>query len=154
MRRCTIDDLPWILSLGYHRYGPYDPGPVVLRIAQIIASPDTYIMRTDHALCIATLDSPVWRVKAIECHVMILAAYEGYHWEAVKLLKGSVQWAADRDCYRWWFGSETSSEVDAICKRVGAEVGSTRYKIEIAAIRNRQEIEAVARGIGEEFADE
>src|SRR5215475_8211559 len=92
-RELTVNDLPWCLSLGHRRYGNYDPGGALSFLAAIFRSPDALCIRTANAFLIAShVVGPPWRPDEPECHVMVLCAEVGAHWEAARLLRRSVAW--------------------------------------------------------------
>jgi hypothetical protein len=129
-RRLTVDDLPWALSLGYRRYGPYDPGKILIYCMDAMRSRRALFIRTDRAFLLAALILPVWADTGDECNVLALCTEEGAVWEGVRLLRRSVRWARDNGCKKWWFGSETKHDVSKLAQRVGAEVTHPRYRIE------------------------
>lgn len=130
-RAVTVDDIPWILSLGYRRYGAYDPGKMLVYLLNAVRNPDGLLIRTDDALCISALILPVWRTSPHECHVIAAVAEKGKHWQLVRLLKRSLAWARERGCDKWIFGSETDTDVSALAKRVGGIPFNPRYRIEL-----------------------
>ena len=79
LRRIILDDIPWMLSLAYERYGPYDPGGVLLFLLQAHKSPDMLLLRTAQAFLVANRVAPPWWPKRFECHVMGLCAKAGAH---------------------------------------------------------------------------
>lgn len=131
MREVTADDLPWIMTTGYERYGPYDPGRTLVYLLECIRSPRSLFIRSDKAFVIAVDIMPVWRGRNGECHVLLCCAIDGGHWEASRLLKETIRWARDRKCAKWFFGSETDTDVSALAKYVGATKPQHRYCIDL-----------------------
>ena len=129
-RACTADDLPWMMSLGYEKYGPYDPGRTLVHLIECLRSERTLMLRTDDAFLIATRISPVWGGRD-QCHLMLLCAKDGGHWQSIGLLRESIAWAKEHKCESWWFGSETKTDVSALAKRVGGKQVHPRFKIEL-----------------------
>lgn len=131
--RITADDIPWILSLGYERYGPYDPGGVLLMLLQGLRSEATLMIRSEpkNAVLVANYVTPPWYPNRRECHVMFLVSKSGAHWQAMKLLRESVAWARLQGCARWRFHSETAHDVGALCRYVGAREDSPRYVVDL-----------------------
>lgn len=130
-RRITPDDLPWMMSLAYERYGPYDPGGTLLFLLESLRSPRALMIRSEDAFLIAATVAPPWYPKQRECHVAFLCAKAGCHWQAIKLLRESVQWARLQGCVRWRFHSETDHDVGALCRRIGASPDTPRYRIDL-----------------------
>lgn len=130
IRRVVLNDLPWLLSVAYQRYGAYDPGPILTRLAEMMQRPDWLVMRSAHAFAISNLFVPAWRTQAEpECNVVILCAEPGGVWDAVRVLRESVRWARQKGCTAWWFGSETEVDISAIARRVGGVKALPRYRI-------------------------
>jgi len=132
VRRVAVDDLPWAMSLGYRRYGAYDPGKTLLYLAEVLSAPQALFIRTDDAFLLAAIITPVWRSDGPECNVLALCSEPGAHWQAIRLLRRSVGWAKERGCRSWWFASETHYDISALAKRVGAVVAHPRYRIDLA----------------------
>jgi hypothetical protein len=128
-RELTIEDLPWGLSLAWKRYDPFDPGAASIFYMNVLKSQSTFKRRTDNAFMIAHVNALPWKPSERECHVLILCADEGAHWEAVRLLRESVYWMREMQCARWWFASDTKHNVAALCNRIGAISRAPRFLI-------------------------
>jgi hypothetical protein len=128
-RDLNINDLPWGLSLAWERYAPFDPGAASQFYINVLKSQATFKVRTDHAFLIAMITTIPWKPTEKECNILILCAEEGYHWEAVHLMRRSISWSEENGCARWWFASDTEHKVDALCRRVGAMTAHPRYFI-------------------------
>ena len=131
LREATADDVPWIMSLGYSRYGPYDPGPVLSHIIHLIRSDHALFIRNDRAFAIGTLFVPPWRLTPPECNVLMLCSEPGAVWDAVRCLRRVVSWAKDKGCIKCWFGSETEYDISAVAKRVGGVQEQPRFRIDL-----------------------
>lgn len=130
-RRIEIDDVPWVLSLAYKRYRPFDPGTTLTWLAGVLRNPDALPIRTRHAFLIANIVTSPWQPTERDCHVVFCCAAERYHWEAVRLVRQSITWARGAGCRKWWFSSETEFAIDQIARRVGAKPDVMRYSIEL-----------------------
>ena len=133
LRRITDTDVPWVLSLSYERYLSFDPGRTIVWLLATLRSPTALAIRTDHAFAIANIITSAWHPKEHECHIVFLCAADGYHWEAIKLLRQSIGWARGRGCIRWWVSSETEYRIDALAKRVGARPAVQRWLLDLTA---------------------
>lgn len=123
--------MPFVLSLSYERYRAFDPGRTLLWLLQIIKAPNALAIRGEHAFLIAHTTTPAWHPNETECHILFLCAAPGYHWQAVKLLRQSIAWARERQCVRWWFSSETPSDIGPLALRVGARASVVRYQLDL-----------------------
>jgi len=117
--------------MGHERYGDFDPGRMLVWLANVIRNPDMLTIRTEHAGLIAEYTTRVWYPKQPECHVVFLCAASGYHWQAASLLRRSVAWARSRGCVRWHFNSDTTHRIDVLAKWVGAREHSPRFVLDL-----------------------
>lgn len=131
--RATVDDIPWILSLAHERYEAFDPGRVLVFLLETLKAPTAIILKGDHqdAVLIASTVVPPWHPKRKECHVLFLFARPGAHWQAVKLLRACISWARLQGCVKWRFHSDTSHDVGALARRVGARENKPMYVLEL-----------------------
>lgn len=130
IRPITADDVPWGMSLANRRYEErFDPGGALVAIGQAMRLPTALAIRSDHGFLVANILASLWFPKKRTCQILWLCVEEGYHWEAVKLLRTSVAWAKDQKCTRWWVDSETEHEVAALAERVGARA-APRWEID------------------------
>lgn len=127
-----IDDVPWVLSLAYKRYRPFDPGATLLWLARLLRNPDWLAIRSNNAFLIANIATSVWQPDERECHVIFCCtAGDRYVWEATRLVKQSQTWARGCGCRKWWFSSETNFKIDALAERVGAKPTVMRYSVDL-----------------------
>lgn len=130
VRHLTVADLPWMMSLAYSRYGPYDPGRALTYLLNVLQDQFALCIRSAESFLIASRVVPLWGTPP-ECHIVFLCAAPGAHWQAITLLRQSVAWARDNGCCKWWFGSETRFDVRSLAKRVGAQEAWPRYKLDL-----------------------
>ena len=133
VHRVVYDDIPWMMSLAYERYGPYDPGGALLFLLQGLKSESTVMLRSyrkDAFLIASWIAAPWWPNKR-ECHLVFLCARTGAHWQAVKLLRESIVWARLQGCTRWRFHSDTENDIGALCRLLKAREDSPRYVIDL-----------------------
>jgi len=131
LRRCGIDDLPFILSLAYERYRAFDPGRTLIWLAQTLQNPLSLMLRAERAFLIASIAVPAWHPNEKEAHVLFVCAGDGYHWQACTLLRQSVDWARGQGCVSWHVSSETEYDIEPLARRLGAEPWVTRYKLRL-----------------------
>lgn len=130
-RRMTFDDIPWVLSLAHERYQGWDPGGALVFLIQALKGPNMLLLRTHDAFLVGNHVAPPWYPKRRECHVMALCAKPGAHWQAVRLLRESIDWARTHDCVCWRFHSETMHDVGALARYLGAQADTPRYVIDL-----------------------
>src|SRR3974377_1060121 len=90
-RPLTPDDLPWILSLAYERYRPFNPGTTLTWLVHVMRAPPALALRTEHAFLTGNILFPPWQPKDLEFTVIFLCTVPGYHWQAAGLLRRSVR---------------------------------------------------------------
>lgn len=125
IRPITVDDLPWVLSLGSRRYKDGDPGGALVALSQAMRSPTALAIRSDYGFLVANINIVGWYPQKRNCYVLAVCVEEGHHsWDAIKLLRASVEWAKEQKCERWWFTSdlEHEREVASLAERLGAWV--------------------------------
>lgn len=121
IRPITSQDILWVVSLGTQRYsGEYDAVGGLGALAMAISLPTALAIRSDHGFLVANILTSLWRPKRRECHVLAICVEEGHHWEAVKLLRASIEWAQEQRCTRWLVSSDTDHPVAQLAYRVGA----------------------------------
>ena len=130
LRTCTIDDIPWILSLAHRRYRPFDPGRALTWLANAVTNPTMLAIREEHAFCISSIGGYFWFPKEPEAYVVLLCAEANKHWEAIKLLRHSVEWARGKGCVRWWLTSDTEYDFRPLAKRLGCKT-LDRYLLDL-----------------------
>jgi hypothetical protein len=84
-------------------------------------------MRTENAFCITLLSCPPWLPAQYEATVMLIYADKGAVYEAIKLLKESIEWGRSRKCVLWRVSSETDYDLAPLAKRIGADEESPRF---------------------------
>lgn len=119
-----------MLSLGWRRYGDYDPGAAMSWLMGMLQEPRGFMLRTDGAFIIGGIIVAPWHPTRLECHVLVICAEPGAHWQAVKLLRRSVAWAREHGCQTWRTSSDYA-DIDPLCRRVGAVPTQPRYVLNL-----------------------
>jgi hypothetical protein len=133
-RVMTEADIPWLFYLCRKKYAnTYDAiateiwfRNTVLKNALIYCP-----QRTENAFCISNIYTMPWSSTEFEACVLFICADDGAHWEVMKLLRASVEWAKFRRCVAWRCASETDSDLTAFARRVGATELSPRFTIRL-----------------------
>lgn len=92
--------------------------------------------RSADAFQITSLTTTPWTPQAYQAEVMAICADHGKMWQAVKLLRDSIQWARDRRAVGWNFSTETQYDLAPIMKRLGAVALTPRYRLDLKSKRN------------------
>jgi hypothetical protein len=88
-------------------------------------------IRTDDAFLIALLSCIPWKPADMECNVALVCAEEGHMWQAMAMIRKSLDWAEQRGCAVWHISSETAYDLGPIAKRVGARLCEPRYEVKL-----------------------
>lgn len=131
-RLLTENDIPWLYDICRRRYSSkYDPIATELWFRNTVLKQPMFFcpQRTDRAFCISQLSAQYWLPTEYNCNIAFIAAEEGAGWEALKLLRCSIEWANKRKCTTWAVASDTPVDLKALALRVGAEEIYPRYVI-------------------------
>jgi hypothetical protein len=132
IRPITVSDLAWVVGLGMQRYGNhYDAGGGLEALTQAMRLKSAIAWRTDHGFLIGNIVTTLWAPKFPTLHCLAICTEEGHHWEAIELLRESIEWARKRGCRRWLLNSDTDHRIDALAFRVGAQRAAV-YEVNFA----------------------
>jgi hypothetical protein len=123
-------DVPWMVDLGNRRYGnQYDRFGTEMWFRNIVLRGPMMFFpeRTDNAFCITMISTTPWRPEAAEANVTLVCAEEGCMWEAIMLLRASIEWAKRRKCSLWRLSSETDFDLAPMAAKLGATEANVRY---------------------------
>ena len=117
-------------ELGDRRYpGRYDRLGTEMWFRNIVLKgPMMFLpIRSANAFCIAMISTTPWMPQAPECNVVLVCAEEGCMWEAIMLLRASIEWGKRRRCALWRLSSETDFDLAPIAHKLGATEANVRY---------------------------
>jgi len=77
-------------------------------------------IRTDNAFAITLLSCVPWIPTEFEANMILLCADEGAMWEALKLLRSSIEWSTKRGCTYWKMTGDTDYDLTPLARRLGA----------------------------------
>jgi hypothetical protein len=126
------DDIPWMYWLAKKRYSPrFDLITTEGWMRNVVLKQPLMFLpqRTEHAFCVSMLSVAPWLPSDFETSVVLICADEQHMWEALKLMRASIEWAKARQCKLWRVCSETDADLTMLAKRVGAEEISPRFVI-------------------------
>lgn len=119
-------------ELGDRRYpASYDRLGVEMWVRNIVLKgPMMFLpIRTDDAFLIAILSTTPWVPQTPECNVALVCAEEKHMWQAIILLRASIEWAKRRKCSLWRLSSETDYDLEPIALKLGAKERQVRYAL-------------------------
>jgi hypothetical protein len=128
----TEHDIPWLSQLFAKRYAAY---PAYDPIAaegwfrnRVLKEPMLFLpQRTDNAFCISMLSVTPWLPIDYETNVVVICAEDNQPWEALRLLRASIEWSKRRRCKVWRLSSDTYNDMTLFARRLGADELSPRY---------------------------
>lgn len=132
MRLLSEDDLPWLIQVSRKRYAAkFDEEATIGWFRNICLKAPLLFhpIRTDHSFCITMLTVMPWLPTEWEAHVIFICADHHAGWEALKLLRASVDWARRRKAAVWRICSETDYDLTPLARRLGAEELSHRFSL-------------------------
>ena len=128
------EDLPWLSQLCKRRYSDrYDEEGTVNWFRNICLKGPLLFqpIRTNNAFCITMLSVLPWLPAEWEANVVFLCADDHAHWEAIHLLRASIEWGKKRRATRWRMVSETDYDLAPLAKRVGAKELTPRFSLDL-----------------------
>ena len=134
-RLLTEADIPWMLDLGRRRYSNrFDLMATEAWFRNIVLrAPLVFLpVRLESAFLIAALNIIPWVPGELEANVVLVVADDGAMWQALDLLRFSIDWAKKRRATEWRLTSETEVELGPFAKRLGAKELSPRYCLRLA----------------------
>ena len=134
MRRLSTLDLPWLAYLCRKKYSDsYDADLTAQWFTeQVLRNPLMYYaIRTDNAFCIAYINTFPWLPGESDCNVNFICADDGKMWEAVRLLRATIDWAKRRNCKNWWLAGDTDIDLKMIAWRLQAREQWPRFKLQL-----------------------
>lgn len=130
----TADDLPWLDYLCKKRYShKYDADSTAAWFLNIVLkSPMIFFAcRTQDAFAITLISVVPWLPNNIEANLVFICADDGCMWQAVRLLRSSIDWAKRRKCTLWRVSSDTDFDLAPLARRLGAKELSPRFVMEL-----------------------
>ena len=131
-RLLTEHDISWLNYICKKRYSNrYDSSTTENWFRNIVLkSPMTFhATRTPDAFQITMLSVMPWLPAEPEAIVLFVCADDGKLYQAVKLMRDSIEWSRKRRCAIWRLSSDTDIELVALAKRLGVTEISPRYCI-------------------------
>jgi hypothetical protein len=130
----TEADLPWLRMVCAKRYPPDKFDPYCMEgwfRDTVLKQPLLFCpLRTDNAFLIVMLCCVPWTPATFEANVVAVCADDGGMWEALRLLRVSVEWAKLRKCSSWRLTSE-NDDLSMLACRIGATETSPRFEMDL-----------------------
>lgn len=134
VRPLTEADLPWLHSVCAKRYPRERFDPVATEgwfRNVVLKSPMIFMpIRSDNAFLISMLSCAPWMPAEFECNVVMVCSDDGGMWEALRLLRVSVEWAVRRKC-TWWRLTSENDDLTMLARRIGATETSPRFNMRL-----------------------
>jgi hypothetical protein len=139
LRRLEERDRPWLVDLCKRRYPPYYDAVTAdhwLRHVVLTNPIQYYATRTANAFQITNLTTTAWAPTIFKADIVFICCDHDKMWEAIPLLRDSIQWAKDRYAVAWRFETETDYDLAPIMKRLGVGTRTPRYILDLRANLN------------------
>lgn len=124
------EDLPWLTYLCKKRYShDFDSETTTAWFKNIVLKSPLmfYAIRTQDAFCITLISVTPWLPNSIEANMVFLCADDDCMWQAIRLLRSSIDWAKRRHCTLWRLSSDTDYDLSPLAMRLGATEQTPRY---------------------------
>jgi hypothetical protein len=72
-----------------------------------------------------------WLAGELEANVVFICADDGCMWQALRLLRCSIDWARRRRCTTWRLASETDYDLGPLARRLGVTEQSPRFILQL-----------------------
>jgi hypothetical protein len=100
--------------------------------SHVLSNPMQYLcVRTTGGFLIAVLTYEWWRPQDPICNVIVVCAEDGKGWDALALLRLSIEWARERKATVWRYESDTMFDIGPLMRRLGIEKTTPRYKLNL-----------------------
>lgn len=133
-RLATEDDLPWAIELGRRRNPDrWDAHAVEAWFRNIVLKQPFQFcyVRTEDAFLVGVINIIPWAPSEFEFAVALVYADVGCMWQALELLRYSIDWARKRRCTEWRINSESVHELGPLARRLGAREITPRYSLRL-----------------------
>lgn len=90
-----------------------------------------YATRTSDAFAITNLTTTPWRPSIFKADVVFICCDHGKMWQALTLLRDSIQWARDRRAAAWRFETETDYDLKPLMHKLGVKEITPRYHLDL-----------------------
>lgn len=123
-------DLPWLTYLCRKRYShKYDEPATQQWFSNIVLKSPLmfYPVRSEDAFVITMLSVVPWVASDLDANVVFACADEGCMWQALRLLRCSIDWSKRRRATVWRISSDTDYDFAPIARRLGATEISPRF---------------------------
>lgn len=130
----TEADVPWLCDLFRKKYPTtFDACSTEGWFRNTVLKQSILFIpiRTDNAFCISMLSTAPWVPAEFECNIIAICADDGALWEALKLLRHSIDWARKRKCAVWRMTSDTDTDLAMFARRLGAVEVSPRFSLRL-----------------------
>jgi hypothetical protein len=134
LRRIEERDRPWLVDLCKRRYSHiYDAGTADAWLTNIaLKNPIQYYpTRTANAFQVTNLTTTPWAPSRFKADIVLICADKDKIWEALSLLRDSIQWARDRRACEWRFETETEFDLKILMQKLGATELTPRYRLDL-----------------------
>ena len=132
----TENDLPWLHILFKKKYAAeFDSMTTESWFRNIVLKNPMmfYPVRLSNSFLIAMLSTLPWLPSQFDCNIICVCADDGFMWETIKLLRGSIDWARKRKCKHWMLASDTAFDLAPMAKRLNAKELWPRFMINLEA---------------------
>src|SRR5215469_1877212 len=133
-RIMTEADFDWLNYLCKKRYShKYDSDTTAAWFKNVVLKSPLmfFACRTQDAFAITLISITPWLPNSIEANLVFVCADDGCMWQAIRLLRSSIDWAKRRECSLWRMSSDTDYDLTPLANRLGVTELSPRFVLRL-----------------------
>lgn len=129
MRKCTVDDVDWLMDLGGMMYGELLQNHDKTRkwVEASLSNPNALVIRSDNAAMMAFFSTMPFHDTPSASATL----FAGKAREVISLFKKASIWAKDKGADKLHFRSMTKHDITKLAKIIGAKIESHAYSLEL-----------------------
>lgn len=129
MRKCTIEDVDWLMSLGEKMYGTLLQNHEKTRqwVVSSLSNDNALIIRSDNAAMMVFVSSMPFHDKSNASAFL----FAGKGREVIRLFRMAAAWCKEKGVDKLHFRSTTEHDITKLAKIIGAKVEYPAYSLEL-----------------------
>ena len=136
IRRCTLDDVDFLLEVAEHRYGPNDfdrPSVRAWLIERIPQHSMIAFFRGKHSAGACHLGVRYMAPTHKQCYLTIIASIpqKSLTMEPFRICEAMVGWARDQGATKFWFSDITGNDLAPFVCYLGAREAGRNYVVDL-----------------------
>jgi hypothetical protein len=136
IRRCTLDDVDFLLQVAEHRYGPADFDRKAVKAWLIERIPQDSIIaffRGRHSAGCCHVGVRYMAPTHLQCYLTVIASIpqKSLSMEPFRILEHMVDWARSKGATKFWFSDITGNDLAPFVRHLGAREAGRNYVVDL-----------------------